>query len=316
MLGESSLSSFRDVHTRRDVLRMFLAAAAAAAAFSSAEAQSPGPMMRKIPSSGEAIPAIGLGTSDSFEVGTGAAERAPLAEVLRIFHTAGGRLIDSSPMYGTAESVVGDLLKLTGLSKQVFRATKVWTSGREAGIRQMEESERRMGGEKLDLIQVHNLVDTDTQLATLHDWKAAGRIRYLGVTHYTSGAHSRLEQLVRAEKLDFIQINYSVGEPEAAERLLPACAERGVAVLVNRPFADGRLFRAVRGKELPAWAAEFDCQSWAQFFLKYCLAHPATTCVIPATSKPQHMEDNLRAGQGRLPDAARQKRMRELVSSF
>ena len=268
MLGASSLSPFRTLWSRRELPRLFLAAAAAAATVSKAEAQSAGPLLRKIPSSGESIPAIGLGTSDSFEVGTGAAERAPLAEVLRVFHAAGGRLIDSSPMYGTAESVVGALLKQTGLTKQVFRATKVWTSGREAGIRQMEESERRMGGEKLDLIQVHNLVDTDTHLATLRDWKAAGRIRYLGVTHYTSGAHGRLEQLVRAEKLDFIQINYSVDEPEAAERLLPACAERGVAVLVNRPFADGRLFRAVRGKELPAWAAEVDCQSRAQVFLQ------------------------------------------------
>jgi len=316
MLSASSLSLFRYLCTRRDLLRLFLAAAAASIAPDKAAAQASGLLTRKIPASGESIPAIGLGTSDSFEVGTGASERAPLAEVLRIFHAAGGRLLDSSPMYGSAESVVGDLLKQTGLNKQVFRATKVWTTGREAGIRQMEESERRMGGEKLDLIQVHNLQDTETHLATLRDWKASGRIRYLGVTHYTSGAHAKLEQIVRAEPLDFIQINYSVGEPEAAERLLPACAERGVAVLVNRPFADGRLFRAVRGKELPAWAAEFDCQSWAQFFLKYCLAHPATTCVIPATSKPPHMEDNMRAGRGRLPDAARQKRMRELVASL
>jgi len=316
MLGAFSHSLFRYLCTRRDLLRLFLAAAVASLASNKAQAQSSGPLMRKIPSSGESIPAIGLGTSDVFDVGAGAAERAPLAEVLRIFHAAGGRLIDSSPMYGAAESVVGDLLRRTGLNQQVFRATKVWTMGRLAGIRQMEESERRMGGEKLDLIQVHNLLDTETHLATLRDWKAAGRIRYLGVTHYTAGAHSQLEQLVRAEPLDFVQINYSVAEPEAAERLLPACAERGVAVLVNRPFADGRLFSAVRGKELPDWATAFDCHSWAQFFLKYCLAHPATTCVIPATSKAQHMEDNMRAGHGRLPDAAQQRRMREFVASL
>jgi diketogulonate reductase-like aldo/keto reductase len=295
--------------SRRDLLRFLASAGALALTAGKGFAQSSGPIMRTIPSSGETLRALGLGTSDAFEAGTGEAERAPLREVLKIFHSAGGRLIDSSPMYGTAESVVGDLLRQTGLSKQVFRATKVWSTGREAGIRQMQESERRMGGERLDLIQVHNLVDMDTQLATLREWKAAGRIRYLGVTHYTVAAQERLEQIVRAEKLDFIQINYSLAEPEAANRLLPACADRGVAVLVNRPFADGRMFRAVRGKEVPAWAAEFDARSWAQFFLKFSLAHPAATCVIPATSKPQHMEDNMRAGTGRLPDAAQQKRM-------
>jgi diketogulonate reductase-like aldo/keto reductase len=316
MPGAPALSRLRQLFTRRDVPPRFFAAGAPPMTPRAAPIQAPSQRMRQIPSTREAIPALGLGTSDSFEAGPSAAERAPLSDVLRIFHAAGGRLIDSSPMYGTAESVVGDLLNQTSLTDQVFRATKVWTSGREAGIRQMEESERRMGGEKLDLIQVHNLLDTETHLATLREWKAAGRIRYLGVTHYTADAHARLEQIVRTEQLDFIQINYSAGEPEAAERLLPSCADRGVAVLLNRPFADGRLFRSMRGKELPPWAAEFDCVSWAQFFLKFCLAHPATTCVIPATSKPQHMEDNMRAGLGRLPDGAQQKRMRELVASL
>jgi diketogulonate reductase-like aldo/keto reductase len=273
-------------------------------------------LMRRIPTSGEMIPAVGLGTSGAFEAGPGEAERAPLREVLRIFHAAGGRVIDSSPMYGTAESVIGELLQQLGLSRSVFRATKVWTSGREAGIRQMEQSERRMGGVRIDLMQVHNLVDVETHLPTLREWKAAGRIRYLGITHSQSGAFDRLERLIRTERLDFVQLNYSLAEPEAERRLLPLAADVGTAVLVNRPFADGGLFRRVRGQVLPEWAREFDCASWAQFFLKYVLSHAAATCTIPATSKPRHAEDNMRGGYGLLPNEAQRARMRRLVESL
>lgn len=306
--------------TRRDVLQWGAAGAAALGATalgfaSQAQAQAQ-QLMRKIPSSGEMIPAMGLGTSDAFEADTSTEERAPLKEVLRIFHAAGGRVIDCSPMYGTAETVIGDLLKELGLNTTVFRATKVWTSGKAAGIEQMQRSQARMGGVKLDLIAVHNLQDTPTHLATLREWKAQGLVRYLGVTHYVTSAFDRLEQLVAAEKLDFVQLNYSASEPEAERRLLPLAADKGTAVMVNRPFDDGALFRRTRGQEVPAWAREFGAESWAQFFLKYVLSHPAVTVTIPATSKPHHMQDNMRAGLGRLPTEAERKRMREFIAAL
>jgi diketogulonate reductase-like aldo/keto reductase len=217
-------------------------------------------------------------------------------------------------MYGTAESVVGDLAAELGITERLFLATKVWTSGREAGVAQMEQSFRRLRARRVDLMQIHNLLDWRTHLRTLREWKAAGRIRYLGVTHYTSGAYEELERVLRSEPLDFVQLNYSLGEREAERRILPVARERGVAVLVNRPFSEGGLFQRVRGQALPAWAAEFDCESWAQFFLKWILAHPAVTCVIPGTSRPQHVVDNVRAGLGRLPDPAVRDRMAALVA--
>lgn len=303
---------------RRDLLRWgaLSMGASVLGLATTAAAQGKTQILRRIPSSGEAIPAVGLGTSDAFEVGTDPGERSPLKEVLRIFHASGGRVIDSSPMYGTAESVIGDLLKDLGLTTSVFRATKVWTSGRSAGIEQMQRSQVRMGGVRIDLMQVHNLVDTETHLATLRDWKAAGRVHYVGVTHYHSGAFDRLERLVATEKLDFVQLNYSVAEAEAEERLLPLAAEKGTAVMVNRPFADGGLFRRTRGKDLPSWARDIECESWAQFFLKFVLGHPAVTVTIPATSKPHHAEDNMRAGWGRLPGQAERKRMRQYVAAL
>jgi diketogulonate reductase-like aldo/keto reductase len=256
---------------------------------------------------------IGLGTWQTFDVGGGAA-REPLRQVLRRFVELGGRLVDSSPMYGQAESVVGELASELALRDKLFVATKVWTSGREAGLAQMEESLRRLRGARLDLMQVHNLVDWRTHLRTLTDWKRAGRVRYIGVTHYTAGAYGELEQVIKSEPLDFVQLNYSVVEREAERRLLPLAAERGLAVLVNRPFAEGALFRRVRGQTLPSWAPEAGCHSWAQLFLKWIVAHPAVTCVIPATSRPEHLEDNMQAGVGRLPDAALRNRIRALVS--
>ncbi|HEU4367052.1 MAG TPA: aldo/keto reductase [Methylomirabilota bacterium] len=289
---------------------------AAAAAVGPAPAGAAAPILeRPIPSSGEKIPAVGLGTWRTFDVGGGEAGRAPLQEVLRRFVELGGRVVDSSPMYGAAESVAGDLAAGLGVTDRLFLATKIWTSGRDAGVDQMEQSLRRLRARRLDLMQIHNLLDWRTHLRTLRGWKAAGRIRYLGVTHYTASAYDELERVLRDEPLDFVQVNYSVGEPAAERRILPLARDRGVAVLVNRPFTEGGLFHRVRGKPLPAWAAEIDCESWAQLFLKWILAHPAVTCVIPATSRPQHLVDNMKAGAGRLPDAPARERMAAFVAA-
>jgi diketogulonate reductase-like aldo/keto reductase len=265
-------------------------------------------LVRPIPSSGERIPVIGLGTWRTFDVG-GTAERAPLREVLQRFVALGGRVIDSSPMYGNAESVVGDLAAEEKVTDTLFLATKVWTSGRDAGIKQMEQSVQRLRTRRLDLMQIHNLVDWRTHLRTLREWKQAGRVRYAGLTHYTASAHDDLEQALRAEPVDFVQVNYSIGERDAERRLLPFARERGVAVLVNRPFSEGGLFRRVRGTPLPPWAAEIGCESWAQLFLKWIVAHPAVTCAIPATSRPEHLVDNMKAGLAPLPDQATRDRI-------
>ena len=269
-------------------------------------------LQRKIPSSGEALPLIGLGTSGPFEVGADAAQRAPLREVLAAFFAAGGRLIDTSPMYSSAEQVLGELLS-ADLQQRAFLATKVWTRGERAGIEQMNRSQQLLKRQPLDLIQVHNLVDLDTQLKTLRAWKEAGRVRYLGVTHYTVSAHAELAGVLARERLDFVQCNYSPLTRDAEQRLLPLAAERGVAVLVNRPFEDGALFQAVRGKALPGWAAELDAASWGQLALKFIAAHPAVTCIIPATGKLEHLEDNLAGGRGRLPDARQRE---EIARAF
>jgi diketogulonate reductase-like aldo/keto reductase len=297
--------------TRRAVLGLMAAAAGAGAARAGA---APSLLQRSIPSSGEAIPAVGLGTWRTFDVGDGRA-RAPLKDVLARFVELGGRVLDSSPMYGAAESVAGDLAAELAVADRLFWATKVWTSGREAGIRQMEQSLKRLRVARLDLMQIHNLLDWRTHLRTLREWKQAGRVRYIGVTHYTAGAYDELERVLRAEPLDFVQVNYSLGERDADRRILPLARERGVAVLVNRPFSEGGLFQRVRGAPLPAWAAELGCESWAQVFLKWILAHPAVTCVIPATSRVQHLVENMKAGTGVLPDAAARERIGAAVSA-
>lgn len=265
--------------------------------------------LRRIPASGESLPAIGLGTWQTFDAGGDAAARAPLQEVLRLFAAGGGRLVDSSPMYGTSESVVGDLAAELGLQATLFYATKVWTSGRDEGIRQMEQSLRRLRVARMDLMQVHNLVDAATHLKTLADWKQRGRVRYVGVTHYAASAHAEVERALKAWPCDFLQINYSLAEPQSAERLLPLAREHGIAVIVNRPFAEGAMFRRVRGKPLPAWVEPIGVKSWAQYFLKWILGHPAVTCAIPGTGRPEHLRDNLGAGVGALPDDALRKRM-------
>jgi diketogulonate reductase-like aldo/keto reductase len=266
-------------------------------------------MTRPIPSSGEALPVVGCGTWQTFHVGASAAERAPLADVLRALFDAGGSVIDSSPMYGPAESIAGDLLAQMKSRDKAFIATKVWTSGREQGIAQMKQSLTRFRTERIDLMQVHNLLDWRTHLATLRGWKKDGRIRYLGVTHYTPSAYDDLEAVMRTELLDFVQLNYAINDRLAEKRLLPLAAERGIAVIVNRPFGGGGLLKSLLGKPLPDWAADADCKSWAQILLKYVLGHPAVTCVIPGTGRPEHMRDNVQAGMGRLPDAALRQRM-------
>ncbi len=259
---------------------------------------------RTIPSTGAALPVVGCGTWRTFDVGPAAEARAPLAEVLRVLFAAGGSVIDSSPMYGASEEVVGDLLTADGAHDRAFVATKVWIRGRDDGIRQMQRSMELLQRRHIDLMQVHNLLDWRTHLATLRAWKADGRIGHLGVTHYTASAHDELEAVMRAEKLDFIQVNYALDDRAVERRLLPLAADRGIAVLVNQPFGGGGLLRRLRDRPLPAWAGEIGCDSWAQVLLKYILGHEAVTCVIPGTSRPAHMADNARAGSGPLPDAA------------
>lgn len=301
--------------TRAELLsRVAGAALAIAAAPPIAWAAAGGKMRtRPIPSSGEALPVVGCGTWQTFDVGQKPEERAPRAEVLRVLFESGGSVIDSSPMYGQAEGVVGDLLAASGARDRAFLATKVWTSGRAAGIAQMRRSAERLRSDKIDLMQVHNLVDWRTHLSTLRAWKREGRIRHLGVTHYTESAHDELEAVMRAETLDFVQLNYALDDRAAERRLLPLAAERGIAVLVNQPFGGGGLLRRLGAAPLPPWAAEIDCASWAQLLLKFLLGHPAVTCVIPGTSRPAHMADNARAGFGRLPDADMRRRLITLL---
>ncbi|ATC66097.1 aldo/keto reductase [Nibricoccus aquaticus] len=271
-------------------------------------------LTRTIPSSGEAVPVIGLGTWQTFDVGASEAERAPLAEVLAAFAGLGGRVVDSSPMYGRSEEVLGDLAARVGVQEKLFVATKVWTQGRQAGVEQMEESMRRLRRTRVDLIQVHNLVDAEAHLETLRVWKAAGRVRYLGLTHYTTGGQAELARWLEKTPVDFIQINYSAGEREAERRLLPLARERGVAVIANRPFSQGALLGRLRARALPGWAAEIGCESWAQVLLKFIVGHPAITCAIPATSKVAHLRDNMQAAYGALPDEALRERIAKEVA--
>jgi diketogulonate reductase-like aldo/keto reductase len=271
---------------------------------------------RKVPGSGEEVPVIGIGSADTFDVADDATRRAPLREVLRGFAAAGGRVIDTSPMYGSAETVLGDLIDEMGLGSKLWLATKVWTRGREAGAAQIGQSFARLHTKRLDLLQIHNLLDWREHVPTLRALQAQGRVRYAGITHYRADAHAELERVLAAERFDWVQVNYSLAEPEAAARLLPYCQERSVAVMVNRPFADGAMFERVRGKPLPPWAAELGCESWGQFFLRFVASHPAVTCVIPATSKPLHVVDNCAAGRAPLPDQRQRERMREYWASL
>jgi len=274
------------------------------------------PVTRAIPSTGERIPVIGMGTSRTFDAGNDPAARAELRQVLQVFFDNGGALIDSSPMYGSSEMVVGDLLKTIHNKQKLFAATKVWIDGKQNGIDQMQASMRLMGVATMDLMQIHNLRDWKSHLPTLREWKQEGRIRYIGITTSHGRYHAELMQIMRTEDLDFVQFTYNIGNRTVEDSLLPLAADRGMATLINRPFQRGDLFRKVKGKALPEWAGEFDCKSWGQFFLKFAVSHPAVTCVIPATSKVQHMADNMAANFGKLPSPSMRKRMIEYFTSL
>ena len=271
---------------------------------------------RPIPKGADTLPVVGIGTYQTFDVGPQAPERTELKQVLLDFAAAGGTVLDSSPMYGEAERVVGDLTHELSNRDKYFYATKVWTNGQQSGVRQMEQSLKLMRTTRMDLMQIHNLLDLNLHTRTLRDWKASGKISYMGITHYHEGAHAELEKLIKTNTYDTVQFNYSMAEREAEARLLPACAAAGVAVIINRPFAQANLFGRVKGKPLPPWCADFDCNSWAQFFLKYLIGHPAVTCVIPGTRRVTHLADNVQAGMGRLPDAAQRKRMLQHFQSL
>ena len=285
-----------------------LAGAACAAALSGASRASPVALLeRPIPATGERLPAVGMGTWLTFDVPSGA-EREARLPVLREFFAGGGTLLDSSPMYGYAEAALGELVPKAKPSR-VFNATKVWTPTRLLGVKQMEESFAHWGVRRFDLMQVHNMLDWETHLVTLKAWKAAGRIRYLGITTSHGRRHEALEAAMKRERLDFVQLSYSFADRDAEKRLLPFAADRGCAVIVNRPFDGGDLFGGVKGKPLPGWAREIDCANWAQVFLKFVVSHPVVTCAIPATTNPAHMRENMGALAGRLPDAALRRRM-------
>lgn len=299
--------------------RTFLAASAGLAAYASGAAGLRGQqdmLKRTIPDEDEQLPVIGLGTWQTFDVGASEAERAPLREVLKRFHALGGRVIDTSPMYARAEAVVGQLTTELGINESLFLATKVWTQGENAGIHQMETSLYNLKRPRLDLVQVHNLLDVDTHFDTLEEWQERGLIRYRGITHYTSGAYEQVEDNLDEDDIEFVQINYSLLERQAEFRILPEAADEEIGVIINRPFAGGVALEKVKGKPLPEWAAEFDCRTWAQFMLKWIIAHPAVTCVIPATADPVHLEDNMAAGRGRLPDPAMRERMSRYFDSL
>jgi aryl-alcohol dehydrogenase-like predicted oxidoreductase len=302
--------------TRKTFLKLSAAAAGSAlvGAGSNAMASLPKLDTRPIPSSSEPLPIIGFGTWQTFDIGDNPTARAEREDVLRLLFEAGGKLIDSSPMYGRSEGVVGDLLAKMGARDKAFLATKVWTWGRDQGIGQMEQSMTRFKTDTIDLMQIHNLVDWRTHLKTLRAWKEQKRFRYIGITHYTDAALADLMEVMRSEPIDFVQMAYSIRVRNAEERLLPLAADKGVAVIVNRPYEGGGAFRAVRGESLPEWAAEFGIASWGQFFLKYILSNPAVTCVIPGTGKVKYAIDNLGAGHGRLPDAATRAKMIEVMT--
>jgi len=274
-----------------------------------------GMLTKLIPATGESLPVIGLGTYSVFDVDSTTEAIANSKEIVERLIGAGGSLLDTSPMYNRSERVIGDVIEAGVERSDVFLATKVWTDGRDAGIKQMNRSAELMRAEVIDLMQVHNLRDTAVHMRTIREWQDEERIRYSGLTHYTAGAHDALAREMAEFKPQFIQINYSLGEREAENRVLPLAKELGIAVLINRPFQAGQLFRAVAGKELPEFAREF-ADSWGQFFLKFIVSHPAVTCAIPATSKPHHMADNLGAGFGTMPDASMRERMADYFSSL
>jgi aryl-alcohol dehydrogenase-like predicted oxidoreductase len=309
--------------TRRQMVKLGAAAGAAAAIDPAAlmgrgslSGRLAGPRTRPIPSTGEEIPVVGIGTARRYDVGTSAEERQVLKDTLVAFHRLGGTVVDTAPSYGNAETVVGDLVHELGLRDELFFATKVRKEGRDEGLAEIDRSFARLRTDTFELLQVHNLVDTDTQLATLREMKEAGRVRYIGITTSSARQYEEFASVMRRETLDFIQVNYSLASRGAADEILPLAADRGMAVLANVPYGRGRLFSAVGDRPLPDWAAEFDCESWGQFFLKYILGHPAVTCVIPGTAKPSYALDSMGAAMGGLPDAATRKKMEEFFDAL
>ncbi len=306
-------------HARRNLLKAGLGVGAAWMAFPSAflNAQGPTLIQKKIPSSGESIPVIGLGTARRYEDIKSDSEKVPLRETILKFKEVGLKVIDSSPSYGTAEAVVGEIVDNLKIRDALFLATKVSLRelGREAGIKQIEQSFKRLRTNKIDLMAVHNLRDTQTQLYTLREMKQTGRIRYVGITTSFENQYAEFEQTMKKEALDFIQIDYALDNRDAGERILPLAADRGIAVMINLPFGRGRLFSAVQNKKLPDWASEFGCTSWAQFFLKYIVSHPAVTCAVPGMAKTEYVLDNVGAARGRLPDATQRRRMEQFIDA-
>jgi diketogulonate reductase-like aldo/keto reductase len=302
---------------RRRFLRQSVGLTAAAMSWPALlSAKQLAPIKKAIPKTGEQLTVIGMGTSRTFDAGDNQAMRTQLAEVLQTFFDQGGAVIDSSPMYGSAEQVTGDLLKTIKNKQALFAATKVWTWGKDEGIAQMQRSSERMGVKVFDLMQIHNLRDWEVQLETLKAWKAEGKVRYIGITTSHGRFHDELEVILENEPFDFVQFSYNILNRTVEHRLLPIARQRGIATLINRPFARGELFRLVKGQALPDWTSEADINSWGQFFLKFVVSHPDVTCVIPATSKPKHMLDNMAAGFGRLPDAAMRERMFAHISAL
>lgn len=303
---------------RREFIRTGIAASAALALPNfELFAQGSPLIQKKIPSSGEMIPIIGLGTARRYEEITNDADKAPLRETILKFKEVGLKVIDSSPSYGTAEAVVGEIVEGLKIRDALFLATKVSlrNTGRDEGLKQIEQSFKRLRADKIDLIAVHNLRDTDTQLKTLREMKQEGRIRYIGITTSFDRQYGEFEQVMKKETLDFIQVDYALDNRAAGEKIIPLAGDRGIAVMTNLPFGRGRLFKAVQGKKLPDWAGEFDCHSWPQFFLKYIVSHPSVTCAIPGMAKPEYVVDNAGAARGRLPDAAMRKRMEQFIDN-
>lgn len=300
---------------RRNVLKGMLASLLAAGA-AGVSAQTPGVIRRRIPSSGEMIPVVGLGTARRYEDISNDADLAPLIETLRRFQMRGGTVVDTSPTYGTAEATVGRIIESLKIRDSMFLSTKVSISGRDAGVAQIEQSFRNLRTAKIDLISVHNLRDTQIHLRTLRDLRQAGRIRYVGITTSFDRQYQDFEDTMRREPLDFIQVDYALDNRNAGQKILPLAADRGMAVMINLPFGRSRLFNAVQGRPLPPWASEFDCRSWAQFFLKYIVSHPAVTCAAPGMAKAEYAEDNMGAARGRLPDAAMRRRMETFIDGL
>jgi diketogulonate reductase-like aldo/keto reductase len=303
------------VPSRRAVLTGLVGLGAASIGRSAAYAAEGARLMRPIRATGEQLPVIGMGSWITFDVGDDAAARAQRVEVLRTFFEQGGALVDSSPMYLSSQEVIGHCLAHIPDKSSLFAATKVWTMTRALGVQQMEASRQLWGVERFDLLQVHNLLDWETHLQTLIEWKAQGRVRYIGVTTSHGRRHDELERIMSTQPIDFVQFTYNMADREAEERLLPLAAERRLAVIINRPLRRGALFEMVGNSPLPDWAGEIECANWAQFFLKFIVSHPAVTCAIPATSRVDHMRENMGAAYGRLPDAKMRERMVQYVES-